>query len=568
EVANDDQGNPFFNIDAVAITAGTNSQLLADSSIAGAGGDVSLSATNINFSFDTLIFNSIAGLDRGATIDIQSESIRGQSVDLLANTGDFNVIGDRLKKLDNKDDTGVNEEAAGGWAAGLLSSLVFSLDDIVSLPATISVKKSTSDIDVSGTAISAADDVTIKADAKSESFGEATYFFKTQVGLAVSVMYAQPSATIDLIDADIVSGRDTKIATLANGVADGEAKVKQNAGLEKKPSQAKESIEIAAAVGVNLPTAKTIVHATSQIDAGGNVSVTSEGKSKTKSTATTTSYIDGTAGITFGLNITQADVLTRVDGDISADSRNVAETIAFDPLADGVVQFAQGIITFPSEHGFTDDDEIVYDSGFGSPLEGLESGDTYAVRVVDEFSIQLMDETQDGDDRVVVFSETGDYPTLTVGNRTLPIVEIEADGAIVFPDYEHGITNGQSITMASAPSRSIHSIDSNGFRRLDGSRDFTAVVDPDDPTRVRIAFNNQPVTLSGDSFAIVGNQAFRVTGYSLDDDSISVETVDGDETSFDAGTAIQFVQGMNARFAGLEDMATYHAIPFDGEAST
>ncbi|MEL6108548.1 MAG: hypothetical protein AAFU85_21290, partial [Planctomycetota bacterium] len=564
-VANDDRFNPFFNIDAVAINIGAGARLLADAVNADAG-DVSLSATNVNFSLDSLIFNSLSGLDRAATIRLDDAEILAGNIDLDANTGDINLISDRLKKLDDKEDTEVDESVAGEWAAGLLQSLVFKLDDIVSLPATVSVRKSTSDIQVTGSTLVAESDIDVNATTKAEAFGEATYFFSSKFGVAVSVMYAEPTAIVDLDSSELVAGRDVQLTSKATGVADGEAKVKQNTKLTKQ-STAKESVEFAFAVGVNRPRSELLFDADSTIIADGNVKLSSEGSNTTKSTATTTSFVDGTAGITFALNYTEANIRTEVDGDITANSRNIADVVTFNPLDDAVIDFANGEINFTTPHEFEDGDEVVYDSGLAAPLEGLESGNRYTIKVVDETTLQLQSEDASGELQTVSFG--GAYSLLHVGNRSLPIVSIEDDGIIVFPDSEHQISSGESVSIQSAPGGVIHRQIGDELMRLDGSQVFTAVVDPGQPDRlVLIDDQNEGVLLVTDSVFASGNNKYRLSGFSIDDDNVTLETIDGEDVLLPPTAALTFTQGLADRFAGLTDGETYHLVRFAGEDST
>ncbi|MEO1524984.1 MAG: hypothetical protein AAFX06_06085 [Planctomycetota bacterium] len=564
-VANDDRFNPFFNVDAVTINVGDGARLLADSTGAEPG-DVALTASNVNFSLDSLIFNSISGLDRAASIDVNGAEIVAGNIDINADTGDINLIGDRLKKLDDKEDTDVDETVAGEWAAGLLQSLVFKLDDIISLPATLSVRKSTSDIQLSGTTLVADADVDVEATTKAEAFGEATYFFSSKFGVAVSVMYAEPTANVTLEDTEVIAGRDVSLKSKATGVADGEAKVKQNTKLTKQ-STAKESVEFAFAVGVNRPDSDVLFDKDSSIIADGNVSVISEGSNNTKSTATTTSFVDGTAGITFALNYTEADIRTQIDGDITARSREIADVVRFNPLDNGVIDFATNEIRFGSPHGFEDGDDIVYDSGLAAPLEGLESGDSYSIKVVDETTIQLQADDASGDPQVVSFG--GAYSLLNVGNRTLPIVSIEDDGVIVFPDSEHQIASGESVSVQSAPGRVIHRRVGDSLIRLDGSQVYTAIVDPGQPDRLALIDDQgEGVELMTDSVFTAGNTSYRLSGFSVDDDNITLETLDGEAVTLPPATAVSFTQGHADRFAGLNDGETYYLVPFAGEDSS
>ena len=126
-------------------------------------------------------------------------------------------------------------------------------------------------------------------------------------------------------------------------------------------------------------------------------------------------------GLDFG------DVKALVNGTVIADGTGAPKsTLTFNPFT--AVDLGQSRIAFASPHNLKTGDPVVYTSGNGGPIGGLEDQATYYAIKVDDSTIQLAASREDANNGKAIAFEV--YPTLAGGGGQRPRHDHERDGGL------------------------------------------------------------------------------------------------------------------------------------------
>jgi VCBS repeat-containing protein len=209
------------------------------------------------------------------------------------------------------------------------------------------------------------------------------------------------------------------------------------------------NISIAAAIANTSLDSNTTLAAEATINSReGNVNLQALGTSTNSPYSQTSTYIDGLAGIGFSLSFDRANVNTNIAGSVSA--RGKLESFAPSDL--GIVNLERNTLHL-ANHGYQNGERLIYRSGeSGTPIGGLIDGETYAVIVVDRDTIQLTRVASiDLDNRGT--NDNGIQSLhKTAIKEFVPVVDVDNEAIEI---ANHGFTNGQILTYVSQSEQSI-----------------------------------------------------------------------------------------------------------------
>src|SRR5262249_10023246 len=354
--------------------------------------------------------------------------------------------------------------------SGLIGT-VFTFDDLLSLPIAVGVKISSASVLVgAGSQITGSGDVTLKSESTADANTEAIMADGKlsnalgRFGIAFSVNYAQTEATTLVSEgASVVSAKgNVKITSKGAGTAAGTARVTQNLGAQATDQNSVQAaiqqagaatvqnrVQLAGAASVAKNTAHTTIDTGALVSAGKSVQISADGKSSNKNSVASASYRDGTAGLTASIGVTDNDIQTVVKGTVeSAAPAAPKGTVTFNPFTG--VDPAQDLFDFgTTKHNFNTGDAVVYSSGNGGEVGGLESGETYYVIKVDDFKLKLAATPEDAAAGVAI--DLKPYPTL----GGVPITQVDEGGNALFYSSDTGWTKGQSLGYSALTGKRI-----------------------------------------------------------------------------------------------------------------
>jgi hypothetical protein len=209
----------------------------------------------------------------------------------------------------------------------IITPAIDFLSNLVALPIKILVKSSKSEVILEENAELLADNVVgIYSVASAESTGQA-------VGSVISVGYTQSdvTSTIDIQDGVKIRGNGP-----INITSDGTsiASISSEAEREKQrkiPGNRKNAFAASLGISHARLTSTTTVAPTAEIYGGRTVNVRALGTTESEADVTSGLFADGTASLAIGIQLSFADVLTKVDGKVTADmSTNGGEVVKFE----------------------------------------------------------------------------------------------------------------------------------------------------------------------------------------------------------------------------------------------
>jgi hypothetical protein len=535
-----------LQFDAPTISVGTSAKLLATG--ATGNGKITLTATNTTAFIDNLVINPLTSdiYPQEAIITVgESAAIDGADVSLKALAGEQNLIAE-----------------ANPYVQGLAIKTVQNLfGDLLQLPISVIVTNSVAKVELSDSAsIKSSGSVTLSAQADGSAVGEGIYYGPS--GKLGGLTFAYMRATTDaeaLVDpnATITAASEVKITSLAQGTAGATGRVTQNTGsFPTNPN----NIQISVAIAQMSTTSLAEVSQGATVTAGGNVTVKAAGKQKEKTSAETASYLDGRAGLTAALGFEDADVHAYVDGTIISGGTPVGSLQNFNPFSQ--VDFATSTIKLNppggASPGYYTGEPLVYSSGDGGAIPGLENRDEYyaIVNPINPNWIQLADSADDaGAGKFIQFQQ---YPTL-VDNTTgvsLPITNVvytSATTTVLGYDFPVPFTNNETLVYHGAPGQRI-----GGLR--DGAT-YYAIVDPSNPNTLQLSaapsgapilFNTDPIFTSPD-----GSQTYDVATI---DTGTNTFTLAATPPNLQNGSPIVYQGALGSNITGLTSGQTYYAI--------
>ncbi len=512
QVTNPDVLNPILNIgfDYPHITLNSGAAIVAQASSSFKPGDVTLSATNTNYTLDGLSFPTIAGVVRSSAVTLDDgASVLGGNVSITATSGDVPVVSTFISHQGENS----NDEFAswGQWVGGFLNGALQVAGELpylnlATLPVSINYRDASASVTVGNSAeIEGNGTVNIQSNATSDAEGQAIYSRNTSVGVAIAFMYAGTDAETDIMPNAVIdsTGGDVDVGSTSNATATATARVSQN--LTSSTTNANNK-QVSLTLGIVNQIANSTIAAGATVRAAGGVSFQSTGSASDTGQPSTTSYTDGTAGIAAAINVDKNKILANADGTIISGIAGASPgtpaaalpTLTLNPFTD--VDFANNGIDVSSDYlsQVQTGQAIVYNSDGNGAIPGLISGATYYVIVPSSPAneIQLADTVNDamaGDN--IDFSQ---YPTLAglVSGQTVtvPITDIDEPTSTIDWDFNPGFTNGEALTYTPVQNQYIGGLASSG------QTTYFAIFNPASPNTLQLAATQGAATASPASF--------------------------------------------------------------------
>ena len=317
EVANTDILNPTLYVDFTHphIELGTNASMLANASAGFAARNVTLDATNINYSEVTQLFPLLSAMQRHAAVTMDANStVMGNDVTFNAHAGDLNALNELLNYFGKT----LSPSETAALASG--EDLIISKLNPFALPLSVIYKSATATVTVGNSAhVQASGKVDLESDADTSAAADALFLFneKLQVALALAISDADAETTVNT-GATITGSGDVNLQSTGSSVAQASAlSVTRTAA----PSN---TVQIAGGVSISKITSHaTVAQGATVTSTAGNVNVRAEGVNNSGATVATKTNAKGASGFTFGVNDTTTDILAEVDGTVSAQSSPV-----------------------------------------------------------------------------------------------------------------------------------------------------------------------------------------------------------------------------------------------------
>ena len=311
------------------------------------------------------------GTSRSVSIDI------GASAELSADGGIYLITQAEDRSL--ADVLGVGQEV-NNFVIQLLLDKVGSL---FALPVKVLVKNSSATITLQENAkILSGGTVGIYSTAVADASGSAS-------SSLVSIAYgrAVANATIDIQNGVEIVSQDATVIT-ASGSATSSISSSTGRTLESTPNPS--SIQIAGSIAVSDAnvTSHVTVAETASITAGKTANIGASGEVTSEAEASSGMYSDGTAAVAFGLEFSQANIQTTINGSVTANMNpGSVVKIEIDPTVTvsddgtepiGYVDYENNMIHV-GPHALVTEDVIEYTNRFGTSIGNLVDGRSYYV---------------------------------------------------------------------------------------------------------------------------------------------------------------------------------------------
>ena len=297
---------------------------------------------------------------------------------------------------------------ADGFAKGIVSNLTgimqeipgMVLSSLTGVNLTFSLRQTKATVTLSGTQLTASGDVTVTSDSAASASAKAVSISrglsKLNSKFRVAFAFARASATAETTldgTTHITAAGDISLESSGENKAKPSARTSnileiQAARLSPDKFQS-DTYSIAIAIGNTGLTSRTTLGRNTVVrSTGGNVDILADGVSESKPKAKVKTYVAGRLGFTVALNVALSKVEASVDGTVSAAGTTRVADHTFDPQTTGTVDVLQNTVRLP-DHGLSTGDQFVYTAGSGSPIGGLQDGQTYTVLVVDANTVQF-----------------------------------------------------------------------------------------------------------------------------------------------------------------------------------
>ena len=478
-VANPDPNNPFLSVgfNTPQITVEPGSELLTQAAGTYQPGNITLKASNTNYTLDGLAFPTLEATVRQSAVDFMDSTkssptiVNGGTIDIEANSGDIPLVQTLAAGLTGPS-TSDQFASWGPWVNSLLTTVLQTASlipglNLAVLPLSINYRNAASTVTAGEyTQIIGSGDVTPGSTSTADAEGEAIYRVGTQFGAAIAFMMGTTDAQMNVSsDAQITStGGDITLSSTANTTDTDTARVSQNTG--NAPINAND-IAVALGIGVINQTANASVAKSATVMASGDINLTSTGNTENTALPTTGTYVSGLAGVAVGVNYTTNNITATEDGTMISGAGTSAPTLKFDPDTD--IDFVHNAIKVSSKAmaNLQTGQSFTYSSNNNGPIGGLTSGTTYYIIVPTTLTdeIQLAATAADADSGT--FIPFRQYPTLTdislATPVTVPISDVnETDGTITF-DSNPGFKNGDKLTYTAVPGEMIGGLASGTY---------------------------------------------------------------------------------------------------------
>ena len=447
------------------------------------------------------------------------------------------------------------------YAQGAPEGVLKILEDIqsmIGIPVSILYKKSAADVDIThSTIFSRTGDVSVDANSESDGTGTATFFRapdNSPGGFAFVYVQTDASATVTVDSTSTIeAGDDLSVTTEATAAASGTGRVSQNFGRQGSPTN-QQNLQTAIVVGNSNITSTIDFEAGSELDATNDVSVVATGTNSNGMSAETESYKDGLAGLSLGLALSNSNVKVTADGRITSSSTTyIGEALDFNPFT--AIDPTKDTIDLSSTAGIETGDAFIYRADQnGGAARGLVDKQTYYLIVVDGTHVKLAETRADAKAGTAV--DLGALPALEWQNGTVnPFSQVmESTGQIVF-DYDPGIKVGFGVYYD--PVAGLHI---NGLqpKSTDTLYIVTDVAKSAGGNQWLVSLKDpsgNPVNLNLDPAIL--DASGNAYAFSLAGSAIELKTA---EPSFATGQAFTYREALGLHIPTLTDGQTYYLV--------
>lgn len=312
----------------------------------------------------------VLGTSRSVAIDV------GAGAELSADGGIYLIAQTEDRSL--ADVLGLEQEVNNF----LIQPLMDKIGDLLALPVKVLVKNSSATITLQANAkVLSGGTVGIYSTAVADASGSAS-------SSLVSIGYgrAVATATVDIQSGVEVVSQDATVIT-ASGSAT--SSISSSTGRTLESTSNPSSLQIAGSIAVSDAnvTSHVTVAETASITAGKTANIAASGEVTSEAEVSSGMYSDGTAAVAFGLEFSQADIHTTVNGSVTANMNpGSVVKIEIDPTVTasddeepvGYVDYENNMIHV-GPHALVTEDVIEYTNRFGTSIGNMVDGRSYYV---------------------------------------------------------------------------------------------------------------------------------------------------------------------------------------------
>ena len=310
----------------------------------------------------------VLGTSRSVSIDI------GKGADIEASGGIYLITQAEDRSL--ADVIGASHEVDNFVIQPLLAKVA----GLTALPVKVLVKNSSATITIGeGAVLHGGDTVGLYATAAAVASGSAS-------GSLISIGYGRAVANATICvqkDAQIISD-DAAVVITAGGEATASISTSTERSLDSTPNPGGKQIAASIAVSdANVTSCVTVANG-AVISAGKTANIAASGDVSSEAEAEGGIFSDGTAALAFGLQFSNADIHTTVNGSVTSNMKpgstvkiEIDPTVT-DPNAIGYVDYDKDMIHV-GPHALVTEDAITYTNRFGTSIGNLVDGREYFV---------------------------------------------------------------------------------------------------------------------------------------------------------------------------------------------
>jgi len=303
----------------------------------------------------------------------------------------------------------------------VISPLESRISEAVALPVKVLVNKSDASVTVnSGATLEGLAGVSVEAVATATPSGNAK-------GELVSVGYthAESEATVDILGtATITAGEAVKIGSEGNATS---SITTETEGTNSSSAGFSFAVDYANIVS------HTTVETDVTITAGKSANIVALGNKETEANATSKTGQSGSLSLGFGVNISDVDIKSDVDGTVTANQNsgaivklelNPLKEVTYEFNPSNVIDTSNNTLTLSNDsHALRTGDKITYNTNEGSAIAGLAEEQDYYV-VIDPDNADLIYLTNSREDAFDVATALEANDTATVTSKVVDLTGI------------------------------------------------------------------------------------------------------------------------------------------------
>ena len=460
-----------------------------------------------------------------------------------------------------------------------------AVDAIVALPITVVIKQPESKLTVAqDVSIKGSGSVTLASEAVARADGVAMWSVAadylnllkfTKVSFAAGFAYSDAVSSLRIAENTQIESTNAGVS-LTSRVDNSttiQARAHLNTGLKSVNA---DNVSFSAAVTIQSSKATVDLAAASLVKAATTVEVRATGTDINLTRAKTASFKDGLVGATAAVAVGSSIIEVFAGGTIEAGQTALPASLVFDPTT--TVDFITSTIRLAAATELVTAEPVVYSSGGGEAIPGLDDGLTYyaIVDAADARNLRLaLSSTDAANGRAISFGPG--FPTLSAGAKgTLPIIAIasatdtdvlsvlELD-ATAWPDGV-AFVDGEQVSFAGVAGRFVGVKSTNGQlvgRLAEGSYRIKLLPTESGTRTTRLQLldaANLPVRLTTAPFLTTATGTWLEVA-AFDADLATITLADPTAAVGLANAApLTYVEGFAASVPQLADAALYYAI--------